>query len=55
MEGSSERSKGRPPSELWARVYRGKHTLAQGVVSALVAGIVTPLVYWGVLAVLKRL
>jgi hypothetical protein len=42
------------PLVLWARVYRQKHTLAQGLAPALLGLILTPLVYWGALAVIPR-
>ncbi len=40
------------PAVLWARVYRGRHTPAQGIAGALLGVAVTPLVYWGALALL---
>ena len=40
------------PLLVWARVYRGRHTLVQGITGALVGATVTPLVYWSALALL---
>ena len=40
------------PLVLWARVYRKKHTLAQGLAPALLGVIITPLVYWTALALI---
>lgn len=40
------------PLVLWARVYRDRHTLAQGLVPVLLGVIVTPLAYWSALALI---
>jgi hypothetical protein len=40
------------PLVLWSRVYRHKHTLTQVLVPVLLGLIVTPLAYWGALAVI---
>jgi hypothetical protein len=41
------------PVVLWARIYRHKHTLAQVLAPVALGVVVTPLVYWGALAVLR--
>lgn len=38
------------PLVLWARTYRGRHTFAQGVVPLVLAALLTPLAYYGALA-----
>lgn len=40
------------PMMIWARVYRGRHTVVQGIAATLVGAAVTPLVYWSALALL---
>lgn len=40
------------PMVLWARVYRGRHTLLQGLVPVALAAVVTPTAYQAVLRVL---
>ena len=40
------------PMMIWARVYRGRHSIVQGVAGTLVGATVTPLVYWIALALL---
>ncbi len=40
------------PLVLWARVYRQKHTLAQGLAPALLGVVLTPLVYWAAVALI---
>lgn len=42
------------PMVLWARVYRGKHTLLQGVVPVALAAVVTPTAYEAVVRALVR-
>lgn len=42
------------PLVLWARVYRGKHTLRQGLVPVLMSAAVTPAVYAAAVAVLAN-
>lgn len=39
------------PAVMWARRYRGKHTLAQGLVPVIVVAILTPLAYYCGLAI----
>ncbi len=40
------------PLVLWARAYRQRHTVLQGLVPALLGVILTPLAYWTALALL---
>jgi len=40
------------PPVIWARTYRGRHTLQQGLMGALLGLSVTPLSYWVALALL---
>jgi hypothetical protein len=40
------------PPVVWARIQRDKHSLAQGLLPILLAGVTTPLVYYAALAVL---
>lgn len=41
------------PLVMWARTYRGKHTLAQGLVPLLMVAILTPLAYYGALLLMQ--
>lgn len=43
------------PPVLWARLHRGRHTLLQGLLPAVLSGLLTPAVYWGGLHVLAML